>query len=54
MTRNPVRHIPVFGNDPPFKLVAMISIGDLVKARLRDSRRENRFLKDYISGRYPG
>ena len=54
MTQNQVRHIPVLSTDPPFKLTGMISIGDLVKSRLSDSRTENRFLKDYISGLYPG
>ncbi|MBN1196687.1 MAG: CBS domain-containing protein [Candidatus Aminicenantes bacterium] len=53
MTRNQVRHIPILSDSEPFRLEGMISIGDLVKARLTDTHAENRLLQDYISGRYP-
>jgi hypothetical protein len=33
------------------EVAGMISIGDLVKACLDEAQYENRFLKDYITGR---
>ena len=54
MTRNQVRHIPILSRDEPYRLIGMISIGDLVNAKLSDSHTENRFLRDYIAGTYPG
>lgn len=47
MTNNRVRHIPVIHNKI---LVGLISIGDIVKARLHETVTENKYLKDYISG----
>ncbi len=47
MTRNRIRHMPVFDKD---QLVGVVSIGDLVFAQLEQSEQENRYLKDYISG----
>ena len=47
MTQNRVRHIPVMKNR---KLEGIISIGDVVKALLKDSEYENRYLKEYLYG----
>jgi CBS domain-containing protein len=48
VTEHRVRHLPVMnGGD----VAGMISIGDLVKACLDEAQYENRFLKDYITGR---
>ena len=51
MTENRVRHLPVISGQ---KLVGLISIGDVVKVQRGECRVENRYLKDYISGKYPG
>jgi len=51
MTENRVRHLPVISDQ---KLVGLISIGDVVKVQRGECRVENRYLKDYISGKYPG
>lgn len=51
MTVNRFRHLPVMdGNE----LVGMISIGDLVKNQIKNLKVQNRYLKDYITGKYPG
>ncbi|PIQ85043.1 MAG: hypothetical protein COV74_10620 [Candidatus Omnitrophica bacterium CG11_big_fil_rev_8_21_14_0_20_45_26] len=47
MTQNRIRHIPVMDKD---KLQGMISIGDVVKALLRESQVQIRYLKDYLHG----
>jgi CBS domain-containing protein len=49
MTRNRIRHVPVFDGG---QLVGLVSIGDLVFALLEESEQEKRFLHDYIGGRY--
>ena len=49
-TKNRIRHLPVLSQE---KLVGIISIGDAVKAQLRDMEVENKALRDYISGSYP-
>ena len=51
MTRNRIRHLPIFSGK---KLVGIISIGDIVKIQLKESDVENRYLHDYIMGKYPG
>ncbi len=51
MIKNRIRHLPVLEKN---KLVAMLSIRDVVKAQVTDLRAENHYLKDYISDRYPG
>lgn len=51
MTKNRIRHIPVMEDD---ELVGMISIGDLVKSQIDDMEIENRYLRQYIDGSYPG
>ncbi len=50
MTTNKIRHIPIMEGE---KIKGMISIGDLVKAVLTHVNNENRYLKDYIMGKYP-
>jgi IMP dehydrogenase len=51
MIKNRIRHLPVLDKN---KLVAMLSIRDVVKAQVTDLRAENHYLKDYISDKYPG
>jgi hypothetical protein len=36
------------------ELRGMVSIGDVVKALLKEKDVENRYLKDYIADKYPG
>lgn len=51
MTENRIRHVPILeGGD----LKGIISIGDVVKAQIQEKEVENRYLKDYIEGKYPG
>jgi CBS domain-containing protein len=47
MTKNRFRHVPVIKNKV---LVGLISIGDIVKEQLHETKEENKYLKDYISG----
>ena len=51
MIRNRIRHLPVLEKN---RLVAMLSIRDVVKAQVTNLRAENHYLKDYISDKYPG
>ena len=51
MTENRIRHLPVIDES---ELVGIISIGDIVKARLKEVHVENRYLRDFIGGKYPG
>ena len=51
MTMNKIRHIPILEKG---KIHGIVSIGDLVKYQLHDAHYENRYLKDYIMGKYPG
>lgn len=51
MTYNRVRHIPIMDGG---RMVNLLSIGDIVKARISDMKSENRYLKMYIEGSYPG
>jgi CBS domain-containing protein len=48
MTDRRIRHVPVVEED---RLVGMISIGDVVKARLEELEHDKRDLLDYVSGR---
>ena len=50
MTRNRIRHLPIMG--PGKGMLGMVSIGDVVQSQLRETRYENRHLKEYISGSY--
>ncbi len=49
MTENRVRHLPVTQGDSG-ALIGVISIGDIVKAVIRDQRETIRELEDYIHG----
>jgi CBS domain-containing protein len=50
MTENRIRHIPIFEDKD---LKGMVSIGDVVKAQLKETAVENKYLKDYIADKYP-
>ena len=47
MTQKRIRHLPILDGR---KLVGILSIGDVVKAKLDDASAEIRFLRDYMSG----
>ncbi|MEE8577432.1 MAG: CBS domain-containing protein [candidate division Zixibacteria bacterium] len=51
MTNNRIRHIPVLEAD---KLIGLVSVGDVVKTQMENIKVENRYLKSYIEGTYPG
>ena len=51
MTQNRVRHLPIIAGK---KLEGIISIGDLINVLRGECKVENRYLQDYISGKYPG
>ncbi|KPL01281.1 MAG: hypothetical protein AMJ91_00550 [candidate division Zixibacteria bacterium SM23_73_3] len=51
MTQNRIRHLPIISNQ---KVEGIISIGDLVNVLRGECKVENRYLKAYISGDYPG
>jgi CBS domain-containing protein len=51
MTNNRFRHLPVMHGN---RVVGIVSIGDIVKAQAKDLKTENRYLVDYITGKYPG
>ncbi|MHB1088995.1 MAG: CBS domain-containing protein [Acidimicrobiales bacterium] len=48
MTEHRIRHIPVVDGD---RLVGMVSIGDVVKARFDELEHEKKDLLDYVSAR---
>lgn len=47
MTENRVRHVPVLGDDG--SLIGIVSIGDVVKARIDQLEHERRHLIQYIT-----
>ena len=51
LTNHRIRHVPVIEEG---RLAGLISIGDVVKALLRDVEVQTRHLLDYIHDRYPG
>ena len=51
MTKNRIRHVPVCKEA---KIIGLVSIGDIVKTQIDSIEGENRYLKQYISGDYPG
>ena len=51
MTENRIRHLPIVSGE---KLEGIISIGDLLNVQRAQCKVENRYLKAYISGEYPG
>lgn len=50
MTENRIRHIPILDGQ---ELKGIVSIGDVVNSQLKEKDVENRYLKDYIEGKYP-
>jgi CBS domain-containing protein len=50
MIKNRLRHLPIISGQ---KLEGIISIGDLIYVLRGECKVENRYLKDYISGKYP-
>lgn len=50
MTENRIRHIPIMDKD---QLKGIVSIGDVVKAQIKEKDVENHYLRDYIEGKYP-
>ena len=51
MTNNRIRHVPIVEKN---KIVGLLSVGDIVKAQMKVMEIENRYLKQYIEGNYPG
>jgi len=51
MTINRFRHLPIIEGQ---KVIGIVSIGDIVKAQVHNLKTENRYLFDYITGKYPG
>ncbi len=49
MTQNRVRHIPIITQG---RLEGIVSIGDVVKAQLKDSEYDKRYLKEYMFGEH--
>lgn len=47
MTKNNIRHIPIMEKE---KLVALVSMRDVIKILLEDARYEAKLLTDYMSG----
>ena len=50
MTRNRIRHMPVIMGE---RLLGMLSLGDVVKARHEVIATENHYLRDYLTDKYP-
>ncbi|MBM9535545.1 CBS domain-containing protein [Desulfobulbus alkaliphilus] len=50
MTENRIRHIPIMEQS---ELKGLVSIGDIVSAQIKERDVQNRFLTDYIEGKYP-
>ncbi len=48
MTERRFRHVPVVEEE---RLIGLVSIGDVVKARLDELELDKRYLLDYVSGR---
>ena len=51
MTAKRIRHVPILSRG---QLAGLVSIGDVVKAKVRHAEVEIRHLTDYITGKYPG
>lgn len=51
MTEKHIRHLPIMDDG---KLAGLLSIGDLVKAKIEWAEVEIYYLNDYIADRYPG
>ena len=51
MTKNTIRHLPVMSGQ---NLTGIISIRDVVRGLMHKVEAENRYLKDYIEGKFEG
>lgn len=51
MVQNRIRHLPVISGK---RLVGIVSMRDIVQERLKGFKVENRYMRDYIEGKYPG
>jgi CBS domain-containing protein len=51
MIENHIRHVPIMSEN---RLAGIISVGDVLKARLEQCEFHARHLHDYITGKYPG
>jgi len=51
MTKNRIRHLPIFDNK---SIIGLISMGDVVNAQVKEKDVELRYYRDYISDKYPG
>jgi len=51
MTQNRIRHVPIVDGET---IVGLISVGDIVKTQIENIKIENRYLRLYIDGGYPG
>ena len=50
MTQNHIRHVPIVEGE---RLLGIISIGDVVKARLDAVQTENHYLREFLGDKYP-
>lgn len=50
MTQNKIRHVPIVQGE---RLLGILSIGDVVKARLHAVQAENHYLRDFLGDKYP-
>ena len=51
MARNNIRHVPIMAGQ---ELTGILSMRDVVKGLMHQVEAENRYLKDYIAGKYEG
>jgi len=51
MTTHKIRHLPIMKRDG--SLMGILSIRDIIRVLLRDTKQKVKFLNDYISGKYP-
>ena len=51
MSKNNIRHMPIMSGQ---ELTGILSIRDVVKGIMHQVEAENRYLKDYIGGKYEG
>ena len=51
MTERRIRHLPILEAG---RMIGLVSVGDVVKARMKTTEAEIRHLENYLSGNYPG
>jgi len=51
MSKNNIRHMPIMSGQT---LAGILSIRDVVRGMMHEVESENRYLKDYIGGKYEG